>query len=263
MNIDKYRELTPKLTERAILHELGNIPTSYFEFTNNEISNYSLNYTKTGITAEVSPRALNRWIEQGVVVIDNADKGKTKRFNRLESIWIKVAVELRKFGVSLEDLKYIRTQLFDYTVEDFNMFKFQILLNILEKPKYLIISEDKEAGFYTYEIYADKVSKGFLFSHINVRFIDFIREEFPNNNFKINFGIKDIDENVEKVSLLYYLKTNDFQEMRVILSDGDTRLITSSSELKSNQPLLEVIQNWEFKCIKIQIDDEAEFIIEN
>lgn len=263
IDIDKSKKETPKIKKRAILQELENIPNSFFEFTSNEISNYSLNHTKTGITSDISPRALNRWIEQGVVVINDSDKGKTKRFNRLESIWIKIAIELRKFGVSLNDLKYIRTQLFEYTLEDFSMFKFKILKNILDTPEYLTIDDEHQIGFYPYKYYADKVSKGFLFSHINIRFIDFLREEFPNNSFDTNFNIKEVGENIDKVSLLFYLKTNTFTEIRITLSDGDTRLLNNSSELKNNKSLLKAIQNWTFQTIEIQLDDGVKFTIEN
>lgn len=263
IDIDKSKKETPKINRRAILQELENIPNSFFEFTSNEVSNYSLNHTKTGITSDISPRALNRWIEQGVVVINDSDKGKTKRFNRLESIWIKIAIELRKFGVSLNDLKYIRTQLFEYTLEDFSMFKFKILKNILDTPEYLTIDDEHQIGFYPYKYYSDKVSKGFLFSHINIRFIDFLREEFPNNSFDTNFNIKEVGENIDKVSLLFYLKTNTFTEIRITLSDGDTRLLNNSSELKNNKSLLKAIQNWTFQTIEIQLDDGVKFTIEN
>lgn len=263
MNFDKLKEVTPKIKQKAILEELESIPNSFFEFTNNDISNYSLNYTKTGITSSISPRALNRWIEQGVVVIDDSDKGKTKRFNRLENIWIKIALELRKFGVSLNDLKYIRKQLFDYILEDFNMFKFKVLKNILDTPEYLIIDDEHQVGFYPYKYYAERVSKGSLLSHINIRFIDFLREEFPNNSFDSNFNIKKVGEDIDKVSLLFYLKTNAYTEIRITLSDDDTRLLNNSSELKNNKNLLKAIQNWTFQTIEIQLDDEVKFIIEN
>jgi len=260
---NKLKELTPKLKKNAILENLENIPESFFEFASNGISNYSLNETKIGITADVSPRALNRWIIKEVVYVENSDKGKIKRFNRLESIWVKIVVKLRRLGVSLDDLKYIRTQLFNYTVEEFCLFKFKVLNVILEAPEYLIIDDDHGVGFYSYKDYSDKAAKGHLYDHINLRFIDYIREEFPNNNFGTNFGIREVDEDVEKVTLLFYLKTNDFEEMRITLSDGDTRLITNSSELKLNKSLLKTVQNWEFKSISIQVNDEVKFSIEN
>ncbi len=263
MDINKLKEYSSSIKKQAFIEELEDMPISFFEFANNEISNHSLNYTKIGITADVSPRALNRWIEQGVVTINKYDKGKTRRFNRLESIWIKIAVELRNFGVSLNDLKYIREQLFDYTVEGFNMFKFKVLKNVLTTSDYLVINENHQVGFYPYEYYAKQVSKGYLLSHINIRFIDYIKEEFPNNNLNTDFDIKDFEEDANKVPLLYYLKTNDFEEIRITLSDGDTRLLNNSSQLKDNTELLKQIQNWSFKTIKIIIDTETEFIIEN
>ncbi|WP_010181554.1 hypothetical protein [Aquimarina agarilytica] len=264
LDIKKLKSINPKLQKQVIIDEISNTYIAFLEFAGNDVSSYSLNNTKTGITANISSRTLTRWLQQEVVIIDGIDKGKNKRFNRLENIWIKIAIELRKFGVPLEGLKYIRTQLFDYTVGEFSMFKFQVLHNILlEKPKYLIISDEHEVGFYTYKNYASNVEKGFLFSHINIRFIDFIKEEFPNNNIHIDFGITNIIYDVEKVSLLFYLKTNDFQEMHITLSDEDTRLLYNSSELMKNDNLLSAIQKWEFDSIKIQINDETEFIIEN
>ncbi len=262
MNIDKLKGFSPKINKRAIEELVGNAPISFFEFSDNDVSNHSLIYTKTGVTSSISARALNRWIEQGVVIINDADKGKIRRFNRLENIWIKIAIELRNFGVSLSNLKYIRKQLFDYRVGDFNMFKFKILKNILYAPEYLVVNEEKEIGFYSYKNYSEKVLKGFLFSHLNIRFIDYICEEFPDNNLNTNFGIKNFDDDVDKLSLLFYLKTNDFQEMRITLSDGDTRLLTNSSELKNNKSLLENIQNWNFKNIQIKVDDESVYRIE-
>jgi len=263
MSINKLNELSPKIKKKAIQEELGYVPKSFIEFTNNDIANYSLDESKTRITANVSPRVITNWLQKDVIKIDDSDIGKIKRFNRLENIWLNLVIDLRKFGVPLNSLKYIRTQLFEYTVNDFHLFKFKVLQSILGNPEFLIINDNHEVGFYPYQYYADKVAKGHLFSHINLRFIDYIRSEFPNNNFNIDFGIKDIDENEEKVSLLFYLKTNDFKEIRIILSDGDTRLITNSSNLKINKELLKIVQDWKFKSIAVQINSEVEFIIEN
>jgi hypothetical protein len=262
MDIKKLKSLSPNIKKRAVIEELEDIPASLIEFIENDIANHSLNEIKTGVTADVSTRTLNRWTEQGVVIIEKLDKGKTRRFNRLENIWIKIAIELRNFGVSLNDLKYIREQLFDYSVGGLNMFKFKILKNILTTPEYIIINEHHQVGFYPYSHYAKLVSKGFILSHINIRFIDYIKEEFINNNLNTNFGINDFEEDVNKVSLLYYLKTNDFNEIRITLSDGDTRLLNNSSQLKDNTELLEQIQNWNFKSVKIIVDTETEFTIE-
>lgn len=263
MDIEKLKKQSQYIKKRAFIEELEEMPISFFEFNNSNISNHCLNEIKSGVTANISARTLNRWTEQGVVIIEESDKGKTRRFNRLENIWIKIALELRNFGISLNDLKYIREQLFNYTVEGFNMFKFKVLKNILTTPEYIVINEHHQVGFYPYNHYAKLASKGHLLSHINIRFIDYIREEFPNNNLNIGYGIKDFEEDVNKVSLLYYLKTNDFKEIRITLSDGDTRLLNNSLQLKDNSELLEQIQNWNFKAIKIIVDDATEFMIEN
>ncbi|MBV7440758.1 hypothetical protein KRX57_04935 [Weeksellaceae bacterium TAE3-ERU29] len=263
MDINKLRELSPELNKQAVFEELEGIPASFFEFINNDISNFSLIETKTGITADVTPRALNRWIEKAIVNVNNSDKGKVKRFTRLESIWIKIVVQLREFGVSLKDLEYIRTQLFDYTIENFCLFKFKVLYAILYQPEYLVIDNEHQVGFYSYKGYSDKVSKGYLFSHINIRFLDFIIQEFPNSNFKAKFNIKDIENNVEKLSLLFYLRTNAFKEMRITISDGDVRLLSNSFELRYNDDLLKAIQEWSFKSVVIQINKDTKFVIEN
>ncbi|KGL61925.1 hypothetical protein [Polaribacter sp. Hel1_85] len=263
MDIKKLNKLSPKIKRKAIEEELEHIPASFFEFTNNEISNYSLNETKTGINTNVSARVITNWLQKDVIKIDDSDIGKVKRFNRLENIWLNVVIDLRKFGIPLNSLKYIRTQLFDYLVNDYCLFKLKILQSIIDSPEYLVINDNNEVGFYPYQSYADKVAKGRLYSHINLRFINYIQLEYPNNKFNIDFGIKNIDEDVEKVTLLFYLKTNDFKEIRIVLSDGDTRLITDSSDLKVNKKLLKIVQDWRFKSITVQINDEVKFIIEN
>jgi len=263
MNNDDQIKLFPGIKKRAIIEELNNIPKSFIQFSNDNISNYCLNEVKSRINADVSPRVLTNWIKEGVINVDSSDKGKIKRFDKLESIWLKLVVDLRKFGLSLSSLKYIREQLFSYVVDDFCLFKSKVLLAILNNPEYLVIDEFNNVGFYTYKHYGERASKGALISRIVIRFIDYVKEEFPNNNISHKFRIDGVDDDADKVALLYFLKTNDFIEMRINLSDGDTRLITNSATLKDNKSLASIIQKWKFESISIKINEETSFNISN
>lgn len=263
MNLKKLKEQSPKIHRSAIIEELQNIPISFYDFTNNDVSNYSLNEIKTRTTAEVSPRVLSNWIKKEVVHVDSSDMGKVNRFNRLESIWLNLVVDLRKFGLPLQALKYIREQLFNYTIEGFSMFKFKVLKIILDSPEYLVINEDYQVGFYSYELYANQAKKGNLLPHLALRFEDYIKEEFPDNSIHLKFNINDIEKDVEKVSLLYYLRTNDFNDMLITLNSGEKVSISNSKEIKENKQLLQSIENWSFKSIEIKINEGAEFLINN
>ncbi len=262
-DLQKNKALFPKIQKEAVKEALESVPDSFIHFSNDDISNYCLDQVKSRIKADVSPRVLNNWIREGVIEIEESDKGKIKRFNRIENIWLDIVVDLRKFGVPLKALKEIRKQLFSYEVSSFCLFKFKVLHNILSNPEYLVIDENHTVGFYPYKTYSKLAEKGALLSHINIRFIDYVKSEFLNNNISANFNIKNIDGDVEKVALLYFLKTNSFNQIKIELSMGDVRLINDSSSLKNNTELINSIENWNFKSIVVEVNNETEFIIKN
>lgn len=263
LDYKKLNLLTPKINQRAILDSLDSAPDSFISFTTGEISTYCLNQIKSSLKVNLSPKVLSNWVKANVTDIDKTDRGKIKRFSRLENIWLRIALDLRTFGVPLKSLSYIREQMFSYEVDGFNIIKFKILNSILGNLEYLIIDSEMKIGFYSYKRYSELSSKGYLLPHISLRLIDYIRDEFENNSFHKKFDFKNIEENTDKVALKYFLRTNDFISIKVKVTPEDIRLIEDSRQLTGENSISQLIFDWKFESLDINLEDDVLININN
>lgn len=261
MDINKLKEFQVKLHKQVVKELYEELPDSFIQFTNTDLINYCLRQIKVGTKSNQSARVLNNWIDKGVVFVNQEDIGKNKRFDRIESIWLNIVVEARKFGLPIESLRRLREDLTFSPVPNFSLLKLSILESIFDRPRVLLIYEEGLSSVLSPEIYAKKIPRGEYPTHIFVNFLDFIKSEFPNNALDFDFKIQDVYSSVEKMTMLYFLKTGDYKAIQLYLKDGDVRLVENSSDLAKNIELMKVISSWSFVKAKITLEDQTEAII--
>lgn len=215
LDIEKLKAMQPALAMQASKEEYENLPEGLIHFLKDEILNFSLKEVKTRNNSEQSARVLNSWIEQGLVKVDENDKGKINRFVREESIWLNLADELRGFGVSLDKLKTIRQDLFIEHLPDFTPFRFTILWTIFGNNQFLVVFSDGTFSLMPERVYGFWLSKKILPSHLCVDFSKLLSEIFTKNSFDLNFYNNDVLENNHTVKILYFLKTGDFESFKL------------------------------------------------
>lgn len=253
-------EFNEKIDRQAVEEKLNEIPEGLIHFSKNPIFNYCIS-KKVGLKDEPSPRVLANWANKGLVKTAKEDKGRIKRFDKLESVWLNILVELRGFGLPLDSLNRTRKILFDYVVSDFSLLKFHFLNSILRKPQTLVVYKNGDARITATETYLKIYKKHKPLPHLSLDLADFIKPEYNNPSFDENFNINNPFENQEKLKLLYFLKTGDYEYMKVKLSDGDIRYIENASMALKSIDVLTAFSNWSFDEVIISIDDEAETII--
>jgi hypothetical protein len=91
-----------------------------------------------------------------------------------------------------------------------------------------------------------------------LNFNDFIKKEYPNASFYQSYGLSNSTDSVEKLKLLYFLKTGDFKAMKIKLTNSDIRFFDSPKLLLENKEIMSYLSEWNFKEITIQIDEEME-----
>lgn len=80
-----------------------------------------------------SPRVLNSWVEQGV--INPIETGKKRTFNKMESIWFNLIIELKEFGLRLDKIKKINEYLFEAPEgSNFSPLKHALTYSIIIEP---------------------------------------------------------------------------------------------------------------------------------
>lgn len=258
MDIAKLKEYQDKLNREELKGIHDDLPIGIINFTKSTTVKKRIENYKSGRKTEQSARVLNSWINLGLLEINDSDKGKIKRFNRLTSIWLNLITKARSFGTPIEHLKQTQKDLFKSPVKDFNLIKFSVLETILRQPKILLILEEGHTKVLSTKNYATLITKGLLPPHLNFGLLDLIIPEYPKNAFEIDFKIDDVYENPNKVSLLYYLKTGDFEQMKIFISETDVRLIDTSHQLHQNIELLEAVRKWSFTKIQVFTNNDVE-----
>ena len=171
-------------------------------------------------------------------------------------------VELRGFGLSIESIQRIRKTLFSYKVRGYNFFKFQVINTIINSPQTLIIYKDGRARFASDEVYNDLIKRKLLLPHLNFRLEDFIKFEYLNLDLDDEFDSKDMITNVDKMKLIFFLRTGDFLNMKFNLGDGDIRFIDNKQSLLKNKAVLKSISKWSFVDVRISLANQVDTIIE-
>jgi hypothetical protein len=261
LNFEQLKDYQEEIYQEALKEIYQDLPETFINFSNNNLLNHCLHNTKVGTKSEQSARVLNNWINLGIIIIQDEDKGKNRRFDRLESIWLSIVVEARKFGIPLESLKQTRKYLTNSPIENFSILKFSIIDSIIRAPKVLMIFDDGSIKITSLSSYANRVSRGIYPTHILFKLLDFISIEYPNNAFAVDFKIPNTYESIEKMTLLFFLKTGEYKSIKVSINSDDVRLIENSQALAKNKELMKYITNWNFSKIEITLQDDVNVII--
>ncbi|REG99150.1 hypothetical protein [Flavobacterium aquicola] len=263
MDIEKLKKLQDKLNQQHVKETYDELPDAFIQFLKSEIVNYHLHKVKITAKSKQSPRVLNSWINSDILFVEEGDKGKNRRFDKLESIWLNIVIEARKFGIPLDSLKQTRRDLMVSPIEGFSLLKFSVLDAILRNPKILMIYEEGHTNIMSLEAYSKIFTTATLPTHINLRLLDFIEPEFPNNAFQRDFAIENVYESEEKMTLLYFLKTGDFKFIKLYIDEkeSDVRLIENSNLVFQNKDLFTAISLWSFKKVEIYLVDDIKLTI--
>ncbi len=257
-DIEKARQQEKSISEKAVLDVYGDLPLEVVHFLRNDVLNYCLQENKTGIKPEHPARIVNSWLAQAVIKLQDGDKGKIRRFNRLENIWLNIVFDARKFGIPINILKDARKTLLESSIKDFSLFKLEVIKTLFSMPQVLYIPIEGHARLYSFEAYMRWFSKGRFPVHTIFKLEDYIALEYPNNALSTDFKIQNPLEDKNKMLLLYFLKTGDYQYLKFHLKEGDIRFIENSQSLLLNEEVMETIISWSFQKIDIAINDELE-----
>lgn len=261
LDIDKLKAAQDGIDARAKEEIYNELPDSLISLIRNPILNYCLHEVKSAKKEEFSARVLNNWETQGIVNVESGDKGRVRRFNRLESVWLSIVTDARKFGLPLETLKQSRKELFSSPVPDFSIIKFCVLETILHKPKILAIDEEGHTRQFSSDLYKSIMIRGIFPMHLSFSFHEILKKVFPENELDKDFKINNAFSDSSKLQMLYFLKTGDFREIRLTLNHSDVRLIRSPRAILDNKDLGRSISNWNFTEAEIVIDNHKVLII--
>ncbi|MDY3547461.1 hypothetical protein PG291_02470 [Riemerella anatipestifer] len=263
LNFEKLKKERQRIHEELKQDRFSKLPVEVIHLLNNEVINHVLHHIKVSKSEDIPARVLNNWIEKKAIVIDEQDKGKVKRFNKIHCIWLNIIAEARKLGLHLEDLEAAHQKEMTSEIPNFSYVKLGIINTILNKPHIIELSQGGIFEIMYQEEYRTFFNKGNMYyPHSILPLTSLVQQEFPKSNFELPLEIENVTSDEEKMLLLFLLKSGAYGYMKVYLSETDIRLIEGSDAVIANEEVKKAISTWKFHKIEIMLEDETMTIIE-
>lgn len=257
MDIEKLKRLQADIEKKAREEFYNDLPESLIQFLKNDIFTRELLQFKSRNKSELSARVINSWIQHGIISVDNVDKGRINRFTRQQLIWMNLVSELRDFGLSLEKVKDIRKELFTEHFKGFCLFNFYIARTILGDDQTLIILSDGSIKLMSSKVYQSWLGLRFVPSHLNISFTLILNSVFDNNSFELDLNSSELMESEAGLAVLFFLRTNDFANIKLQSSSGDICLLESPIQFLQSHTIRNMIKEKEFLSLNIYSKDHV------
>lgn len=255
LDLKKLRGLTSGLEEKARLETLENLKEDIVSIVLDE--DLKKHFEERGRKAtEQSKRVIGHWVKKGIIQAEQSKKNGWFYFDRTESIWIDIITRLRQFGLSLEIIKYVRTQLFYEEVEGFSLINFALIHSVLREPYLMLIDGEGKTNLLTASAYSKQITGLTLPPHIVFNFFHFAEELFPNNNFYLeNSNSANAELNSSEAKLLYYIRTGDFTEIKIRLKDGNISLFEGEKQISNPDSIMHIVNEKSYQDIEIKTEN--------
>mgnify|MGYP000608998703 FL=1 len=254
LNIKRLRELQKDLEKKARQEMMENISDELIKFVLDEDISQDYRVEKRRPITQQSKRVIGHWVKEGVIKGDQNTEGGWYYFSKTESIWIDIVTQLREFGLSLTKIKLIREKLFEEEISNFRLIDFALMQTVLKEPYVMIVYPDGIINLTTLLLYSESVKTGVLTSHIVFSFSNLIYNIFPdaeldflkNNDNSLNLS-------TNEMKLLYYLRTKEYEEIRVKAKEGEIYLIEAEKEYNIGDKIIDIIRNASYQDIMIKV----------
>lgn len=257
LNIDKLKAYNSKLEGGSLKELQYEIDEHIIQLTKDKNLRQELLETKNRYDFEASSRTLNHWESIGIVDPGSEVKNSWRRHSVIEALWIDTIIELRKFGVSLEAIKGIKDKLFESGIGDFMPLYYYTLFSIVKEPVVFVILASGSFGIMPISVYQKRLGKSVDMPHIHINFHYILKGHFKNNAFAqdFSFGPKIKDLNEKEIRLLYYIRTGNYDSIKVKMKEGEMYLIEGTAKRSPSTKIIDIIRNSKYQNIEIKVED--------
>lgn len=257
LDIKKLKELQKDIEKKARQEMIENISENLIDFVLDKDILQDYRTDKGRIIAQQSKRVIGHWVKEGVINGKQNTDGGWYYFNKTESIWINIVTLLREFGLSLPKIKFVKEQLFKEEVSNFRIIDFALMHTILREAYVMLVYPDGSITLTTLKLYSNSVKTGVLKSHIVFNFKSLIYSTFPNAELDfLQTEYTDVfNLTPNEMKLLYYLRTKEYEEIRVRAKEGEIYLIEAEKEYNISKKIIDIIRNSSYQDITIKVAD--------
>lgn len=185
---------------------------------------------------KMSRRVYSHW--KGLGLLDCRDGGDSSKISFLELFWSQIVIELRQFGVSLDNIKVVKDRFF--TNPKSVLLEGYLLRSFMQKDKdfFLLVATDGRAEVGTRDEVDISEMLGFLelnYIKINFNVIKnrFLKQKAPlTAQANYNFFLND-----KETSLLSVIREGDYNEIVLNFNSGVVSRITKKKIEENPDPI--------------------------
>jgi len=251
LDIKRLKEIQTDLDKKAKEEFYENLNEEVIQFLQSKFFKDHF-LAKTRKQTQQSARVLNNWENEGLIDRINPNEGKTRKFSKGQSIWLDLVSQLREFGFPLEKIKNLRKGLFISPVKKFSPFEYALMHSIVQEAIILIIKDDATFSLIPESLYIEYLKKTILPPHLHFNLLNLSESEFPNNNFNMEIAVS-IKSNLteQELELIYFLRTGDFESIKIRLKDGLIYLLEGTKKLSNQARIVDILKNADYQNIEI------------
>lgn len=200
--------------------------SSYFQSEKVLPHRQSLNErSKPMSNPELSYRVINHWEKNGLIDVDRGEAGTGwRKYSAMDAIWINLMIELRKFGVSIENIRKIREQLTArnelYKPSIYPLLEFYTSLFMRYKEEtYILIPDNFVIEIATQSEIELVKAMGGICNHISISLHDIIKTVYQKHDIKLKEDNR-VELTKEESILLSEIRSGNYKAIEVQLKNG-------------------------------------------
>lgn len=197
---------------------------------NNNLANYLTEKKFTIKDTDSTYRVINHWSSLGLFDDSRFENKGWRKFSLVDMVWLKVLIELRKFGLSLDKLKISYESIKSKTA----IFEFSILSCLMRNAMYVIVFSDghteiaprnavsfSEAGSYLNET-----------SYLTVNLNCCLERIFPGKSYSDQLCAFELSK--QETRILEELRLKQPEKITVKMKNGSPDLLITKTKYKKD-----------------------------
>ncbi|HAU1475608.1 TPA: MerR family transcriptional regulator [Legionella pneumophila] len=171
-------------------------------------------------------RVINHWSKLGLFDDSRPDSKGWRKFSLVDITWLRVLVELRSFGLSLEKLKIAYEEIKQNPI----MFEFGIASCMLKKGINLIVFKDGYIQISPRN--AIEISQSISYfketAYLVVSLNRCLELVLPNRNYSPKLNTVELSN--KELQVLRELRLGSYEQVAIIMKEGDIEYINTSTK---------------------------------
>jgi hypothetical protein len=205
-------------------------------------------------------RIINHWSSEGLIDDDREQDSKQwRKMSIIDIAWIRIIVEMRKFGLPLDKIKYAKKQLWfspDYTKGKCPFFEVAVWRTVcLKRETFILVFPDGNAYPISKESLDARNRCSVIDSYISINLNRVVQDIFKDRNFDFYPKTTGFTLTEEELNLINDVRKGNFESIRIRLKGGEIEMIEATEKIDAQKRIVEILSDADFQDIEVKKKD--------